>query len=779
MSEEYFARGALTVLQSDKQDAQIQSELMDLLGMEAFELISELLANRRAFKSVKPVQLAPAAVGKGGAGGGAGGSGEGKQGSGKTGLSNADKKRFAKMSASVTTNPGLLNPLLAQVTGKQAALIHSLDHMKASGEDPSMKLATAAASLPEGTIRTRHKDYTEVAIPAPVREAVPEDQLVPLSAFDEIVQPALRGIKRLNQLQSKVFECAYKTNTNMLVCAPTGAGKTNVALMTVLREVMNNVEGDRINKRDFKIVYVAPMKALAQEVTEKFSKMLEPLGLLVRELTGDTQLTKKEVVETQMIVTTPEKWDVMTRKSGDGSLIQMVRLLIIDEVHLLHEDRGPVIEVLVARTLRNVESSQQLCRVVGLSATLPNYKDVAEFLAVNEKKGLFFFDARFRPVPLEQSYIGVHEPNQMRRIQRMNEIAYDKTIESCKKTNQVLVFVHSRRETVKLAQFFRDRAVEKQDMMHIDTREVQGYEGYIQKLTRATRNAELIDLVKSGFGVHHAGMTRAERSFVEDAFHKGIITVLVCTATLAWGVNLPAHTVVLKGTQIYEPKRGGWVDVGMLDVMQIFGRAGRPQFDTSGEAILITSQDKLHHYLNLLTAQMPIESQFIQSLPDHLNAEIILGTVTNIREAEEWLKYTYLYVRMRKNPMAYGVPYEDLLMDPALVGRRRELLINSAKELMACRMVKFDAQSGNFSSTDVGRVASLYYIHHRSVDTYNSMLKPHMSDEEVITLISNSREFSQLKIRDEEMGELTKIMHKYVSCVCHVTFLPSSCYYLL
>ena len=81
-----------------------------------------------------------------------------------------------------------------------------------------------------------------------------------------------------------------------------------------------------------------------------------------------------------MLVTTPEKWDVVTRKPGDVGLAALVRLLIIDEVHLLHGDRGPVVEALVARTLRTVETSQTVIRVVGLSATLPNYTDVAGFL---------------------------------------------------------------------------------------------------------------------------------------------------------------------------------------------------------------------------------------------------------------------------------------------------------------------------------------------------------------------------------------------------------------
>ena len=62
----------------------------------------------------------------------------------------------------------------------------------------------------------------------------------------------------------------------------------------------------------------------------------------------------------------------------------------------------------------------------------------------------------------------------------------------------------------------------------------------------------------------------------------GTIRVLVCTATLAWGVNLPAHTIIIKGTKIYKPEKGGFDELSMLDVMQMFGRAGRPQFDTSG-----------------------------------------------------------------------------------------------------------------------------------------------------------------------------------------------------
>lgn len=146
----------------------------------------------------------------------------------------------------------------------------------------------------------------------------------------------------------------------------------------------------------------------------------------------------------------------------------------------------------------------------------------------------------------------------------------------------------------------------------------------MKQLARSTQK-KLNFLYRDGFSVHHAGLPRPDRNTVEKLFSEGLVKVLVCTATLAWGVNLPAHTVVIKGTEFYDASKGEFVDIGILDVLQIFGRAGRPQFDTSGHGIIITAQDKLHKYLMLLTQQHPIESQFIKSLDDNLNAEICLG----------------------------------------------------------------------------------------------------------------------------------------------------------
>ena len=98
-----------------------------------------------------------------------------------------------------------------------------------------------------------------------------------------------------------------------------------------------------------------------------FSSRLSSYGINVRELTGDMNLTKSEIEDTQIIVTTPEKWDIITRKSGDRTYTQKVRLLIIDEIHLLHDDRGPVLESIVARTVRQIEVR---CLLLGFAACL-------------------------------------------------------------------------------------------------------------------------------------------------------------------------------------------------------------------------------------------------------------------------------------------------------------------------------------------------------------------------------------------------------------------------
>ncbi|KAH9047169.1 putative RNA helicase [Lactarius hengduanensis] len=617
-------------------------------------------------------------------------------------------------------------------------------------------MSNKTTKLPQGSFKRAKKGYEEIHVPAPKSKPVVAGEFVPTSDLPEWARQGFPGIKTLNRVQSKLYPVAFGTDEPILLCAPTGAGKTNVAMLTILNELgkWRDEATGTFNLDAFKIVYVAPMKALVQEMVGNFTARLSPFGIKVGELTGDSQMTKQQISETQIIVTTPEKWDVITRKNSDTSYTNLVRLLIIDEIHLLHDERGPVLESIVARTIRRMEQTSDYVRLVGLSATLPNYHDVATFLRVDQSKGLFYFDASYRPCALQQQFIGVTEKRAIKRYQVMNEVCYEKVLDHAGK-NQTLVFVHSRKETAKTSKFIRDMAIEKETI----TQFVKPDSAVREILTEEANNVKdgnLRDLLPFGFAIHHAGMTREDRGLVEELFADGSIQVLVCTATLAWGVNLPAHAVIIKGTQIYNPEKGRWVELSSQDVLQMLGRAGRPQFDTYGEGVIITNHAELQYYLSLLNQQLPIESQFVSKLADNLNAEVVLGTIRNRDEAVQWLGYTYYYVRMLKSPALYGVGADYQDDDPGLIQKRADIIHSAAAILEKCNLIKYERASGRFQSTELGRIASHYYVTHNSMSVYNQHLRPTMSQLELFRVFALSNEF---KLIPEKL-ELGKMLER-------------------
>ena len=543
---------------------------------------------------------------------------------------------------------------------------------------------------------------------------------------------------------------------------------------------------------------------------------------------------------------------------------------------------------LTFENVSQIEATQEMVRIVGLSATLPNYQDVAALCRVTPEKGLYYFDNSFRPVPLEQQYIGITEKKALKRFQLMNEITYEKVVEQAGK-NQVLIFVHSRKETAKTGKEIR-RMAEENDTLGKFMKEESASQEICREMAETVKSNDLKELLPFGFGIHHAGLARSDRELVESLFADGHIQVLVhgmlytalrlnhpwgvmcsfsfclkhrhthslfrfvslththslalflsisrsralslsrarvralslpcactlslslsfslsislfrarflslalsgshsmsyslslvlgrtlslhlsdtvsslslhiqvlvSTATLAWGVNLPAHTVIIKGTQIYNPEKGKWVELSMMDVMQMLGRAGRPQYDNSGTGIIITTYTELQYYLSLLNQQLPIESQLVTPLPDILNAEIVLGSIQNVRDAVHWLGYTYLYIRMLKNPSLYGVTAEELESDPVLEQRRLDLIHTAATALFKANLIKYDRKTGNLQCTDLGRVSSYFYVSYSSMAIFNDHLKPSVSDIELLRIFSLAGEFKNMVVREEEKMELHKL----------------------
>ncbi|KAI5407963.1 hypothetical protein KIW84_053988 [Lathyrus oleraceus] len=154
--------------------------------------------------------------------------------------------------------------------------------------------------------------------------------------------------------------------------------------------------------------------------------------------------------------------------------------------------------------------------------------------------------------------------------------------------NMILIFVHSKKETSKTARAIRDAALANETLGRF-LKEDSASREILHAHTDLVKSSDPKDLLPYGFAIHHAGMTRTDRQLVEKRFADGYVQVLVSTATLAWGVNLPAHTVIIKGTKIYNPEKGAWTELSPLDVMQMLGRAGRPQYDSSLPAIIHTA----------------------------------------------------------------------------------------------------------------------------------------------------------------------------------------------
>ena len=222
------------------------------------------------------------------------------------------------------------------------------------------------------------------------------------------------------------------------------------------------------------------------------------------------------------------------------------------------------------------------------------------------------------------------------------------------------------------------------------------------------------------------------------------------------------------------------MDLSVLDVLQVFGRAGRPGFETSGEGYICTTEDKLQHYLDAVTSQVPHcaivpacsrltecadshrvtvctssysktvtdihLSRFVKGMTDSMNAEIALGTVTTVQDAVRWLGYTYLFVRMQKSPTLYGaLPIRGCspqMAEKQKGSKRHELVLEAAHRLVEAKMINFDEDSGSFTINDLGRLAAKYYIHHKSIIIFNRELRTRMTEADVLSMVSLSTEVS-------------------------------------
>jgi ATP-dependent DNA helicase HFM1/MER3 len=523
-------------------------------------------------------------------------------------------------------------------------------------------------------------------------------QLVPMTALPDRLRTVF-PYPTFNAVQSKCFDTVFRSDDNFVMASPTGSGKTVILELAVCRAVATNATGQ------YKIVYQAPTKALCSERQRDWAAKFNPIGLTCAELTGDSDATDiRNVQSANIIITTPEKWDSITRKWKDHEkLMRLVKVFLIDEVHILKEDRGAVLEAVVCR----MKSIGTDVRFVALSATIPNFRDIATWLGKNSSEPHISapnetFGEEFRPVKLQKHVCGYHSSSNDFGFEKLLDAKLPEIITKYSEGKPMMIFCATRKSCVATAKLIADWYTSRPER----DRKWKDLAHQLPML-----NKDLRETIVSGVAFHHAGLESADRAQVEKGFLGHDINVICCTSTLAVGVNLPCHLVIIKNTVTYTDE--GLQEYSDLEMMQMLGRAGRPQFDDTAVAVIMTRQTKTQRYEKMVTGQELLESKLHSNLIDHLNAEIGLGTIPDLASARKWLKGTFLYVRLRQNPNHYQ-----------LEGSRNGQNVEEQVDYVCSRDIALLQEHNlamgeeRFRCTEFGHAMARYYVHFETMKVF-------------------------------------------------------------
>jgi helicase len=393
------------------------------------------------------------------------------------------------------------------------------------------------------------------------------------------------GIAELYPPQEEAIKAGALEGKNLVLASPTASGKTLVAELCALKHIL---------EKNGKTVYLTPLRALANEKFEEFRKYTTIMKKDDRRIrvgisTGDFDSTDPWLERYDIIITTNEKADSLLRHRAKW--MDEISLVVADEIHLLNEaERGPTLEVVLAR-LMQVNPDMQ---ILALSATINNVDEIAQWLKAD------YVTTEWRPVALKEGVLLQEEiqykDGDARKIEKKTRDSLINLVLSTVKTGgQALVFTSTRKNAATLA---KKLAGEVEEILSKPAKRALEHEANrILVAGERTRLSEsLAELVKRGTAFHHAGLGGGHRRIIEDSFRQGKIKVLTATPTLAFGVNLPARTVVIQDYRRYEAGYG-YYPISVLEYKQMAGRAGRPKYDKTGEAILIAKTNDEADYL--------------------------------------------------------------------------------------------------------------------------------------------------------------------------------------
>jgi pre-mRNA-splicing helicase BRR2 len=409
---------------------------------------------------------------------------------------------------------------------------------------------------------------------APPTELLDLQPLAPAALRNPAFEALYAGVQAFNPIQTQAFTALYNTDDNVLLAAPTGSGKTIAAEFAVLRMVARAAEG----KCAARAVYIAPLEALAKERFADWSaKFGRGLGLSVVQLTGEAQADLKLLERGNVVVSTPEAWDALSRRWKQRKAVQGVALFVVDEMHLIGGPHGPALEVVTSRMRYISSQAAAPIRVVALSASLANARDIGDWVGATQHS-LFNFPPGTRPVPLEILVQGFDIVNLEARMAAMARPAYRAVRAHAPAGAPAIVFVPTRRHARLAALDLLTQAAADGEPLAFR----QAAEADLEPHLAGVKDAALRHALSYGVAFLHETQPAAEQAVARLLFDTGAAQVLVATAAMAWGMTSAARAVVIVGTQRYDATGQGAADYSVADLLQMMGRASRPGVDDSG-----------------------------------------------------------------------------------------------------------------------------------------------------------------------------------------------------
>ena len=485
------------------------------------------------------------------------------------------------------------------------------------------------------------------------------------------------GITKLYPPQAIALPAALD-GENLILAIPTASGKSLVAYLSILKSVLSGG----------KALYIVPLRALA---SEKFNdlKQFESLGLKVELSMGNLDSPDPKLNDFDIIIATSEKTDSLLRHRSFW--LKNITVIVADEIHLINDSsRGPTLELILAR----FKLLNPTAQIIALSATIQNSIELATWL--NAKH----IQSDWRPVKLFEGVFYNNQikflDNSIRKIPKVTDEITSLVLDSIKEGAQVLIFVNTRRSTEALARRLAkpiERLLSTDDQKSLKTKATDFISSHTEVTTLAK---EISSLISSGVAFHHAGLSDSQRKSIESNFKNGLIKCIIATPTLAAGINLPARRVIVRDVTRFDVELGITAPIPILEIKQMMGRAGRPKYDTIGEAVLIAKNSEMADELReeyLLKDTEPIYSKLgmERALRTHILAAIASEFVSNESELEDYLSKTF-----------YALQSESYMLSNQI-----EKVLNFLKEH---ELIKIIPGTDRFTSTEFGKRTSDLYI---------------------------------------------------------------------